>query len=402
MSNTIRYVCLLALLTWSATAQTGKQLWLASFDQVWQTIEDKHFDPKLNGVDWKAARQELRPKVEAAASLEEARGHTEALLARLGHSHVGIIPAVAYEDLSRQNSEGTAGLRFEIIGGDAILASGPHSGWVLREVNGRRVRDRIERAKTELSAQMAVQNMLHGAVGEVLELLLEDEAGKAHLTKIELKKPTGRLVQLGNLPPFRLELDYERLSSETGYIRISSFFDPEAIEALMRRATTDCKTCKGFILDLRGNPGGIAVLSTAVANWFVDRSLALGTCLFRAMQLKLVTQPRSEPFLGKLAILTDGRSMSTSEILARGLQDLERARVFGSRSPGLALPSVLEKLPTGDGFQYTTANYISAGGKPLEGIGVQPDVVILPTRKQLLEGVDATRAAARQWIEKGN
>jgi carboxyl-terminal processing protease len=82
------------------------------------------------------------------------------------------------------------------------------------------------------------------------------------------------------------------------------------------------------------------------------------------------------------------------------MKDLKRARIFGRRSAGMALPSAIEKLPTGDGFQYTTANYISAGGKPLEGLGVEPDVLIEPTRQQLLTGLDATRLAARQWIEK--
>ena len=74
-----------------------------------------------------------------------------------------------------------------------------------------------------------------------------------------------------------------------------------------------------------------------------------------------------------LAILVDGCSASTSEIFAGGLQDVKRARVFGTHTAGAALPSVISKLPNGDGFQYAIANYISVGGKPLEGIGVTPD-----------------------------
>ncbi len=400
MSRTIRYVCLGALLILCAHSQPNNQLSLASFDQVWQTIQDKHWDPKHNGIDWQGARTELRPKVEAAPTPEEARHHIEALLDRLGHSHVGIIPAAAYTDMEGGSGQGDAGLRFEIIGGDAVIATGPYSGMVLREVNGRRVRERIARAKSEPYAHLAIRNMLRGEPGESLELLLEDESGKSSMARLELTKPGGKMIRFGELPPMRLDLVYERLSQETGYIHVSSFFDPEAFESLLRQATFDCRNCRGMIVDLRRNPGGIGALAGGLAGWFVDQSQSLGTSFFRNTQLKIMANPRPGAFLGKLAILIDAQSASTSEIFAGGMKDLRRARIFGRRSAGMALPSAIEKLPTGDGFQYTTANYISAGGKPLEGLGVEPDVLIEPTRQQLLKGIDATRLAARQWIEK--
>ena len=90
--------------------------------------------------------------------------------------------------------------------------------------------------------------------------------------------------------------------------------------------------------------------------------------------------------------------MSTSEIFAGGLKDLKLARVFGTRTPGAALPSTVEVLPNGDRFQYAFANYISVGGKPLEGAGVTPDVETPLTRSVLLEGRDPALDAAVSWI----
>jgi carboxyl-terminal processing protease len=400
MQPLTRYVCLGALLILCAQSQPNNQTWLASFDHVWQTIYDKYWDPEINGVNWQAARAELRPKVADAQSSAEARQIMEQLLARLGHSHVGIIPASAYSDLESSTGNGDSGLKIEIIAGDAIIANGSHAGWALREINGRRVRDRISRAKSELYAQLAVRNNLRGEPGETLELLLEDEAGKVASNTLTLTKPAGRLVRFGNLPALHLDLRYQQLAPDCGYVRISSFFDPEAIEDLLRKATTECRNCRGIILDLRGNPGGLGALAASVAGWFLDKSLSLGTCVFRQAQLKLIANPRAEPFLGKLAVLIDSQSMSTSEFLASGLKDLGRARIFGKPTPGAALPSSIEKLPTGDGFQYTTADYTSASGKHLEGFGVEPDVRIEPTREQLRNGIDATRAAALQWIQK--
>jgi carboxyl-terminal processing protease len=116
--------------------------------------------------------------------------------------------------------------------------------------------------------------------------------------------------------------------------------------------------------------------------------------------LHFVINPRLDTFDGPLAILVDGLSISTSEILAGGLQDLKRARIFGTNTAGAALPSQVEKLPNGDAFQYAVADYVSFGGKRLEGAGVKPDVEVRPDRKMLLAGKDAILEAAVRWISE--
>jgi carboxyl-terminal processing protease len=120
----------------------------------------------------------------------------------------------------------------------------------------------------------------------------------------------------------------------------------------------------------------------------------------RSVTLHFAVNPRLDVYTGPLAVLVDGSSASTSEILAAGLKDLGRARIFGERTAAAALPSLIEKLPNGDGFQYAIANYISEGGKPLEGIGVTPDVEVAPTRQALLAGHDPALDAALEWIGK--
>jgi carboxyl-terminal processing protease len=82
------------------------------------------------------------------------------------------------------------------------------------------------------------------------------------------------------------------------------------------------------------------------------------------------------------------------------MKDIKRARIFGSRTAGAALPSLVEKLPNGDGFQYAFANYVSEGGQPLEGNGVTPDVEAPLTRKALLAGRDEALESALSWIRQ--
>ena len=136
-----------------------------------------------------------------------------------------------------------------------------------------------------------------------------------------------------------------------------------------------------------------------MAGYLVDKpGLRLGTMYMRDTPLSFVINPRQPGFTGSVAVLIDAESASTSEIFAGGLKDLKRARVFGTRSAAAALPSIIDRLPNGDGFQYAVANYISEGGKPLDGLGVQPDVEVRLTREALLAGRDPVADAALEWI----
>ena len=130
-------------------------------------------------------------------------------------------------------------------------------------------------------------------------------------------------------------------------------------------------------------------MAMGIAGWFIDeKGYRLGTMTTREGDIKFIVSPRANTFGGPLAVLIDGLSASTSEILAGGLKDLERARLFGTATAGAALPSMIEKLPNGDGFQYAIANYVSQNGETLEGSGVIPHLEVIPTREKLLEGGD--------------
>jgi carboxyl-terminal processing protease len=141
-------------------------------------------------------------------------------------------------------------------------------------------------------------------------------------------------------------------------------------------------------------------MAMGAAGWFTSKQgLKLGTMTMRGGTLNFVVYPRSNATDAPLAILIDGCSASTSEIYAGGMQDLKRARIFGTLTAGAALPSYVVRLPNGDGFQYIVANYISEGGKPLEGLGVTPDETVKLTQSALLAGKDPVLDSAIAWIK---
>src|SRR4051812_16039939 len=136
-----------------------RDLNVKSFDEVWTTVRDKHFDPKLNGVDWDAARAELRPKVESAKTMSESRAAMSELLHRLGQTHFAIIPKTVYhrveeaggktDSKNEEGGSGGSGMDVRIVDGLALITrvepdsgaakAGVKAGWQLVSVRGKPV-----------------------------------------------------------------------------------------------------------------------------------------------------------------------------------------------------------------------------------------------------------------------
>lgn len=409
-AGSLLLLCVLA--AQGALTELQRELNLVSFEHVWTTVRDKHWDPKLGGIDWAAARDEFRPRVEQAQSMSEARAAMAEMMARLGQSHFAIVPAEIYSE-EGQGGAGTTGLDVRIIGGLAVVsdvsdgspaaAAGVRRGWQLARVGGQEIeaplRKVLETGKEVLAIHYVLRR-LSGAPGSALALDFLDGAGRPVKVTLSLAGQQGVKTTLGLLPPMYVWSKF-RKEGNTGYFRFNLFFDPPVLMGAFGKAVEACLACDGFIVDLRGNPGGIGGMAMGMSGWFIgEADPRLGVMHLRGGTLKFAVNPRLPLFTGPLAILIDGASGSTSEILAGGLKDLKRARIFGSRSAGMALPSVFEKLVNGDGFQYAIANYISEGGQPLEGIGVIPDEEVKLTRAALLEGRDEALEAALQWIRK--
>ena len=399
-----------------------KQENIDSFEYVWKTIRDKHWEKNPAGLNWKAVHDELRPKIDRADTMEAARAVMTEMLGRLHQSHFSIVPSDLYSSLDNSHSkigENTTGMDARVIGLDALVtsvdpespaaAAGVRTGWAIRNIGTVELAPLIAKADEayhtstlrELVLRRTVLSKLEGKEGESTDIEFLDGANQRVVKKIVHVKPKGNLTKYGYLWPAHIWIESKRVSEKIGYTKFNMFLDPEHVMAVFGDAVQSCMQCDGFIVDLRGNPGGIGAMAMGMAGWFIDKpGQELGKLYLRDSVVNFVVYPRPATFSGPLAILVDGTSASTSEIFAGGLKDLGRARIFGSRTAAAALPSVFEVLPNGDGFQYAIANYISQGGKPLEGIGAIPDVDVPLTRESLLAGRDRTLDAAMRWIER--
>lgn len=424
-----------------------RQQHLDSFDKIWVTIRDNHWDPNLNGVDWNAAKVELRPKVESATTDAQARAAMQELIGRLKQSHFGIIPAQVYERVSELPSKeshdnaadqpaatpatapsregrrppGESGVRIRVVGdaalvtqvdeGSAGAVAGVQTGWELLGVNQFKVAQVLSvlRAAHQGSSllpaylSLGANGLLEGDEGETISARFRDGRGRTVTRKITLQEPAGNAAKFGNLPTVHIRTIVREPSPGIGYVWFTSFLDTGNVMSAYRAAIERFKNADGLIIDLRGNPGGIGFMANGMSGYLVDQpNLQLGEMSMRGptgpTRIKFVVNPQPTVFKGPVAILIDECSMSTSEIMAGGLKDIGRARLFGTPTPGAALPSVIDKLPNGDGFQYAFANYVSAKGDVLEARGVQPDELVPPDRKSLLAGKDPVVEAAIRWI----
>jgi carboxyl-terminal processing protease len=409
-------VCL-AIPLWAQTAQ-DRQLNLDSFEKVWTTVRDKHWEKNPGGLDWQAIHTEFRPKVEQAKNIAEVRSILKEMLGRLHQTHFAILPATVYEEVGDLDAvgDGTTGIDLRVLDGQAVVTgvdpgssaerAGVKPGWVVEFAKGVNLQTAARALASdpsipEIMFTRALLGRIGGPIGGKEEITFLDGAGAETKRDLDLAAPRGELASFGNLPETPVWFESKRIGS-AGYVRFNYFLDLQHVMESFGSAVKACQNCSGMIVDLRGNPGGIGAMAMGMAGYFLDKpGLRLGTMHMRDAQLNFAVNPRAPSFAGPLAILMDACSASTSEIFAGGLQDLGRARIFGTRSAAAALPSVIERLPNGDAFQYAVGNYVSEGGKPLEGEGVKPDVEVKLTRAGLLAGRDAVVDAALNWIEKG-
>jgi carboxyl-terminal processing protease len=188
--------------------------------------------------------------------------------------------------------------------------------------------------------------------------------------------------------------------NDIGYIRITQFNEQTAdgVRAAILKFQSDIpdNKFKGYILDLRNNPGGLLDQSIAVVNDFVDHGEIVSTRGRNADETMRYNARPGDLSKGKpMIVLINGGSASASEIVAGALQDHKRATILGTRSFGKG--SVQTIIPLGDGngaLRLTTARYYTPSGRSIQAKGIDPDIIVLEDIPPELKGKDETEGEA--------
>ena len=171
-----------------------------------------------------------------------------------------------------------------------------------------------------------------------------------------------------------------RQEDDVGYIRITTF--TEQTQKGVEKAIAELKqkigpNIKGYVVDLRNNPGGLLDQAISVSDTFLDRGEIVSTRGRNAEETQRYNARSGDRVEGKpVIVLINGGSASASEIVAGALQDHKRAKVIGTRSFGKG--SVQTIIPLGDSgaIRLTTARYYTPSGQTIQAKGITPDVVV--------------------------
>jgi carboxyl-terminal processing protease len=410
-----------------------------TFRIVWQTVKDQHFDPTFGGLNWDAVRDEFAPRAAESRSDRELHRLLQEMLNRLGQSHFAIIPpeiipavipeepessgesAEEEEDPELPVSDGVRiteqmthgiGIDVRIINGAVVVTrvepmspadrAGLRSGFVLRSVDGYRMRTVLSMLQRASVYQPAVKHQLpteivleyfNGLPGTYARVSYLDARNILRRVSIKREKLKGEMSPpLPSMPSQFVEFESRRLRNGIGYIRFNVFAVP--VMDKFCAALSSFADAPGVVLDLRGNRGGLLAMLYGMGGLLATSQIFFGEMKTRGGDILFATIPQRKPYTGQLVVLIDGTSLSASEILASGLQESGRAVVVGEQSAGSTLASVAKELPTGAILQYAFADFISWYGRRIEGNGVKPDVAVKLDRRSLLGGRDPQLEAA--------
>lgn len=390
-----------------------------AFDKVWNTVNEKHYDPSFGGIDWKKIREIYEPKAAVAGTRDEFHAVLRKMLAELKLSHFGIFPRSPDVASGTTAAKGNIGVEIIMIGGKPVVgrvdagssaaAAGIRPGFIVQKVDGTSAAAALKTLDISFTGrkltpgmqdvyrERAILALLGGATGSKVRVELLDEKDETSAFELERKAFSGEMsLPLGNFPSQEVVFESRKLESGIGYIRFNIWVIPQA--GKFRQAMRELADTKGLIIDLRGNPGGVGGLAPGFAGLLVKERTSLGEMNFRESEQKFIVYPQANPFPGKIVIITDHGSASTSEVFAAGLQDIGRAKIVGTTTAGAVLPSVFDTLPTGVIFQYAISDYRSPKNVLVEGKGVTPDVEVRQTREDLLKGNDLPLQAAEKLI----
>lgn len=372
---------------------------------VKNSIKKDYYDEKFGGIDLDARFAIAEEKLKSVTSLGQAFAVIAQTVMDLNDSHTRFFPPST-------NHIVEYGLRMKIVGKKAFITGiMPGSD---AEKNGLKVGDEILKLNGFSPTREELWKMIYYyyTLNPQTKLTLEVKDPEGQIKQLEAK---AKVTVLKHVVSFYNSIDFaealregdRRSDSQEHYFKeignsliwkMPSFvFDPADVPNLIARA----RSKQFLILDLRGNGGGYVDTLEKLAGYFFEKDTKIADLKGRKkLDPQMAKSEGKNGFGGNLIILIDSASGSASEIFARLMQIEKRGIVLGDRSAGAVMQSKGLKFDAGVttsisyGMNLTMADVIMTDGKSLEHIGVEPNLVVLPSGEDLANRRDPALAAA--------
>ena len=347
-------------------------------DQVWQIIYRDYLDSSgdYDEASWRQLRRDLLKKSFAgsAESYEAIRG----MLASLNDPYTRFLDPKQFKEMRIDTSGELMGVGIQLsldkatkelvvvspIEGTPASRAGVQSKDVIVSIDGK---------STEgMNTEDAVK-LIRGPEGSavILGLRRGDELIDVPLTRARIE-----------INAVSYKLNTKRDQHKVGYIRLKQFNANAAKEMREAAKALEAQDVDGYVLDLRGNPGGLLEASIDIARQWLNEGIIVSTRTREG--IRDVRRATGSAITDKpLVVLIDQGSASASEILSGSLQDNGRAQLVGQKTFGKGLVQAVRGLSDGSGLTVTIAKYLTPKGTDIHKNGIEPDIKSEMNEKQL-------------------
>ena len=371
---------------------------LAVFDDAWETVRDRYYDPTFHGLDWQAERAKFRPLASEARTTSELYSVLRRMLAVLRDAHtrvyapderfdwrhprfisVGIsvreiegLPTVV--SVERNSEAERAGLR----AGDEVLSIDDEPAL---DVFARRLKEQAALSTPAATRFHVMAKLFEGAAGTAINISWIGADGKERAARLRREWRERNTA-----------LRVRRVRDSLGIVELDVFTQSVAVN-FVRALDGELRGVRGLVIDLRHNGGGDAEAMTEVASAFLPAGKSLGRFTDRNGRIQFEPHTRAamifshdtiKTFNAPVIILTSERTSSAAEIFVAALKEARRGTVLGQDTCGCVLAiRRRHTLPDGGELDVSEMDYRTAKGARLEGAGVAPDEKITLDRASL-------------------
>lgn len=339
--------------------------------QSWRLVNEAYIDDSFNDQNWWLTRKKFLKK--PLHNREETYQAIREMLATLDDPYTRLLPPRKYKNLQITTSGELSGIGLQIsINPDnnqlEVVTPLPSSP---ADLAGIKPRDQVLSidgidAKTLTLDEAA--NKIRGEVGTFVEIEIKSQADST-VKKYKLQRDRLSLSSVTSA------LDTSHQDYKIGYLRLNQFSGSATKDLANAIVKLKEKGAKGYVLDLRNNPGGLLQAGVQIARLWLPRSTVVYTVnrqgifgSYDADDNAITDSP--------LIVLVNGGSASASEILAGALQDNKRATLVGETTFGKGLIQSLFELPDGAGIAITVAKYETPNHHDINKKGITPDLTV--------------------------
>lgn len=372
----------------SAFAATPAEL----YDDVWKIVNKKYYDPTNNSQDWAKWRYRYENKLKTK---EDAYVAIETMLSSLNDPYTRFLDPKEFseETQSIKGSLKGIGTQIGIRDGELVIIAPLEDSPAERA--GLLADDRILEINGESTKGISIDvaaDKIRGEKGTTVTLLIQRKGAANKLYSVVRDEIEVKSVSCK--PPFETTV----IPNDIQYIRLSSFISKNAaaeIEEILHNSSA----MKGFIIDLRSNPGGLLTNAIYISDMLLKGGVIVSTV--DRDSYKTTTRARMQQVTDKpIVVLINKGSASASEILSGALKDNHRATIVGEQSFGKGLVQEINKLPDEAGMNITIQRYLTPSGSDIHKKGITPDVVVELTQENADAKDDVQLKKAIEILEK--